>query len=97
MKKINGKYKFMVDIQFEGLLRLTNVWAKTKNEAKKITKRSYPEGTIKSIKVGEVTANDVRMFIQREAQELKELCDMKDISKEEAFEELVKCTYKIGE
>lgn len=97
MDKINGEYKFFIEVAGDGFIHSITAWGATQNDAIEKSKEMIPGCTeIRSIEITEVTAQDVKKSIHEKACELELLCHVQEMKKEDAFDELAKYIKTLG-
>lgn len=98
MDKINGNYKFRVEVAGDGFIHSTTIWATTFDEAEDKAKKHVAGCTeVRSIEMVDVTAFDVYKAILGEAAELELLKIAGAIDAEEAFNKLVQYVENINQ
>lgn len=97
MVKIDGKYKFWIEVAGNGFVSTISVWGTTQEDAVEEARKMIPGCTeIRSIEITDVSANDVKKAIHARACELEVLCYIGELKKESAFDELVKYVKTLG-
>lgn len=86
MDKINGEYKFFIEVAGDGFVHGITAWGATQNDAVEKAKEMIPRCTeIRSIEITEVTALDVKKAIHEKTCELELRCHVQEMKKRRCF------------
>lgn len=98
MERIEGNYKFNVQVAGDGFIHSRTVWAKTFDEAEEKAKELIVGcKEVRMMKTTNITGFDVRKAVLNKAYELELLKISGAIDGEEAFIELLKYVENISE